>query len=154
MISAIFTSPLQRALETARVFGDLLGLEVQVDDRLRERTNWEEGQSLEEFLADWGRATWNRSYAAAGGDSSATAGARLRQFLEEVAASHRGRQVIAVAHGGVTVDLLRDLMGDDQLIALAPTLLSEGPSSAAITRLKVQPGHFEVVEIASGSHVT
>ncbi len=59
------------------------------------------------------------------GDSSATAAERFLEALDELAWRHPGETVV-VAHGGVTVDLLRTLIGDDQLLATATTLMDDG----------------------------
>jgi hypothetical protein len=44
----------------------------------------------------------------------------LQPVVEEVG-NNRGATVVAVAHGGVTTDLLRDLLGDDELTPGTPT---------------------------------
>ena len=79
-----------------------------------------------------------------GGQSARQAGARLQAFL----ASIRGRPgpVAAVTHGGVTIELLRTLLGDD---ALPPGLLAAGIPPCAITTLD----NLNPVMIASVSHL-
>jgi hypothetical protein len=67
------------------------------------------------------RTADDRDLVPEGGQSARQAGARLQAFL----ASIRGRPgpVAAVTHGGVTIELLRTLLGDD---ALPPGLLAAG----------------------------
>ena len=79
------------------------------------------------------------------GDSSRSAGERLRAFL----AGHSGgsAQIAAVAHGGVTIDLLRTLLSD---AGLPPRLLGEGIPSCAVTTFD----DLQVVTVASTEHLT
>ena len=79
-----------------------------------------------------------------GGQSARQAAARLQAFL----AGLRGlpRPVAAVTHGGVTAELLRNLLGDD---ALPPGVLAAGIPSYAITTVD----DLGPVMIASVSHV-
>jgi broad specificity phosphatase PhoE len=92
----VFTSPLRRALETAREIALVLGLEVMVDDRLRERTNWGDvpGETFEEFLARWNAF-----------DCAVSRG-RIREFVDDVAHRYPRATIIAVAHGGIVADQL------------------------------------------------
>jgi broad specificity phosphatase PhoE len=64
----------------------------------------------------------------AGGDSSHQAGARLREFLAE--RIDEPGPVAVVSHGGVTVDLLRTLLGD---AVLPGHLIADGVPPCAIT---------------------
>jgi broad specificity phosphatase PhoE len=118
--------------------GDRLGLDVAVDPRLRERMSWEDEQrqSLEEFLAEWDAASRNRSLVPMSGDSSRDAAARFLTAIEELARStDDGADAIVVAHGGVTVDALRTLLGDERLRRQQADLIERGVPNCAITAL-------------------
>jgi broad specificity phosphatase PhoE len=126
-LQAVFASPLRRARETAAAVAAVTGLPVRVDARVTERMNWDGSVPAERFFADWTRASEDRDFVPAVGDSSRAAGARFREFLVECGADGP----IAVAcHGGVTVDLLRTLLGD---AAVPEIVLREGVPSGAIT---------------------
>lgn len=143
-LSAVFASPALRARQTAAPLGEATGLAIDVDDRLRERVNWDGVQSFQDFLGDWSRATIDRDYRPRGGDSSRQAGERFREF---VLTHQTGESAMAVAaHGGVTVDLLRTLRGDE---ALPAGLLTDGIAPGAITTLD----GLAVVEIGAVSHL-
>src|SRR6476661_8498680 len=118
--TALYSSPLLRAVETAQPIADALGLNVHRDDALTERMNWTEddGRSLEEFLADWERSTWDRDYRPVGGDSSKRAGERFESALRRYAITNEIGPIICISHGGVTIDLLRNLIGDDRVEAV------------------------------------
>lgn len=46
---SLFSSPLRRARETAAAIAAVTGLPVQLDDRLRERLNWDGTQTFDAF---------------------------------------------------------------------------------------------------------
>ena len=99
-LHALYSSPLRRARETAEPIGRATGLAIQVDSRLRERLNWDGSQTFDAFLADWDRSAKNRDLVPGNGESSRSAGERLRVFLAGLAGA-RG-PVAAVSHGGLT----------------------------------------------------
>jgi broad specificity phosphatase PhoE len=138
-IRTLYSSPLRRAHETAGGIASVTGLAIQTDARLRERLNWDGRESYDTFLALWARTTDDRDLVPVGGESSRQAGARLLAFLTDLGAPG---PVAAVTHGGVTIELLRTLLGDD---ALPPDLLSAGVPPCAITAVD----DLHVVAIAS-----
>jgi len=104
-IASLFTSDLSRALETAEIIGAGVGLEPQVDPRLREanRGRWE-GRLFEEVAAaepeDY--AAWLRAGAGwrfPGGESLQEQSDRVCACVEEIrhGAEH---PALAVCHGG------------------------------------------------------
>lgn len=152
----VVSSPLRRALETAAPIAACFAMAVSTDQRLRERMNWEGGgQSLAEFLAEWRRSTADRAYMPAGGESSLAAGARFLQALGALAdkapanAMTAVGDIVVVSHGGITVEALRTLVGDDFLLTRQPLLLAEGvPSCAITTFVRVRDGwHAEVPSV-------
>ncbi|NUK14037.1 histidine phosphatase family protein [Streptomyces lunaelactis] len=143
-IGAVFSSPLRRACETAQFITVASGLQLHEDARLRERMNWADDQPIEGFLADWAATVRDRDFIPRSGDSSRRAGDRFLACLTDLAAE-RG-PVAVVTHGGVTVDLLRTLVGDE---VLPDSLLHDGVPSCAITTLN----GTAVVDIASQVHL-
>jgi len=143
-LTEVCSSPLRRARETAEPIATAVGVAVRVDDRLRERVNWEAGEPFDNFQADWDRSTRDRDFVLSNGESSRSAGDRLRGFVIDVA--RRPGPVAAVSHGGVTTDLLRTLVGD---AALPPSVLDEGIPACAITTLE----DLDVIAIASTGHL-
>ena len=130
--------------ETAEVISSALGLAIAPDPRLCERVNWGGGGEFESFKDDWRRSVSDRDFVPPGGDSSRQAGERMRAFLEHLSALEG--TVVAVTHGGVTTDLLRTLLGDDEL---SPELLRDGVPPCAITTIK----DMQVTGIASVAHL-
>ncbi|MEU5002102.1 histidine phosphatase family protein [Streptomyces sp. NPDC021622] len=143
-IGALFSSPLRRAHETAQFIASECRLQIQEDARLRERMNWANDEPIAEFLADWAATVRDRGYVPRSGDSSHQAGDRFLACLTDLAGEPG--PVAVVTHGGVTVDLLRTLAGDD---ALEDSLLREGVPSCAVTTLD----DLSVVNVASQVHL-
>jgi broad specificity phosphatase PhoE len=139
-VDELWSSPLRRAVETAGQVAAAFGLHataIRQDDRVRERINWpgEPHQSREAFLRDWVHSTAHRDLQPAWGDSSRAAGARFAAFLDERRERLTDGRLIVVAHGGVTVDLIRTLFGDNLVRSLAPGVFEHGIPPCGITRI-------------------
>ena len=111
----LYASPYRRALHTAQIIGAGLGLEPQVDGRLREisfgpyeGTRYSEGA----FADDNIRACFldPPAYVARdGGEPFDAVAARVKDFLDNELAplADRCARVLAVAHGGILRTVLR-----------------------------------------------
>jgi probable phosphoglycerate mutase len=106
-IDAIVTSDLRRARETAAVVATALRVEVAVDARLRERDigSWS-GLTTPEIAGRWPDAlarlrARDPELRPGGGESALDVQARLRAFLDDLAARPRSQRVALVTHGGV-----------------------------------------------------
>jgi broad specificity phosphatase PhoE len=130
-IRRIYCSPLLRSRQTAQTIADAIGTAPVIDQRATERMNWDGRVPFAVFNAEWAKTVEDRAYAPATGDSSSAAARRLYAMVCDVAATDD--PVAIVTHGGVTVDLLRTLLGDD---AIDRELLTNGVPSCAITALK------------------
>lgn len=111
-IDELWSSPLRRAIQTAVHIASALGIpgsRIRRDARIRERVNWpgEPHQTREAFQRDWEHSTADRDFQPLFGDSSRAAGDRFAAFLEERHAARSDGRIVVVAHGGVTVDLVR-----------------------------------------------
>lgn len=151
----IWASPMLRARATATLIAEELGVPLTTDPRLRERMNWNDpaAESIEDFLEDWRAASADRTYVPRSGDSSAQAATRFLDALDDVAAAHPSGTAIVVAHGGVTTDVLRSVLGDDGLQVKAPTLMVHGVPSCAITTLQATDDGWVAVSIALTGHL-
>ena len=144
-VQTLCTSPLRRARETAECIAAVTGLTAHPDARLRERLNWDGSTPVEAFLALWARTRQDRDFAPGNEESSRQAGARLRAFLAGLPGTPG--PVAAVTHGGITIDLLCNLLGDD---GLPPHLLDAGIPPCAVTAID----DLNVVMIASTAHLS
>ncbi len=102
-IEAIVCSPVARAVATAAPVSSALGLDVLVEDGLREMDfgDWD-GYSFAEVQAKWPAemAAWLASpdVAPPHGESLAACGRRVRQARDRILAAHPGRTVLVVSH--------------------------------------------------------
>ena len=118
-ISAIYSSPLSRAVETARIIATGCGLEPRVSDGLREihHGHWE-GLTRQEvetrFAAEY--SAWEEdpfTFAPDGGESGVSVLARALPALREIVVRHAGLNVLAVSHKATIRLLLSSLLGFD-----------------------------------------
>jgi probable phosphoglycerate mutase len=115
---AIVSSDLGRALDTAGVLADLVGLPVEVDPGLRETNggSWE-GLTSAEIVARDGEAyaAWRRGEdVAPGGDGerrSVLADRACAVYERVVGALDEGGTLVVVTHGGTVRALLGRLLG-------------------------------------------
>ena len=103
-LSAIYSSPLGRAFETASIVGARLGLEPVSDDDLREVDvgGWS-GLSRSEVEArypDAFRRWLNGGEGWEDGETYADMAARVLDALRRIAERHPGQEVLVVSHGG------------------------------------------------------
>lgn len=113
-ISAIITSPLRRAADTAAIIAEAHQVPVQVDERLREGGFGEwEGLSRAEVLARSPRdklllTNWegDPGVAPPGGESLQVVQARSVALVQEAAAVYAGQWIVVVSHVGPIKALL------------------------------------------------
>lgn len=114
---ALYSSDLDRAVQTASRIAERTGRELQRDARLRERglgvleglTRAEAGQRHPDIFAAY--AQGHADYVVPEGESASQ---RLRlalHCLEELGARHPQSRVVVVTHGGVLSALLRHCLG-------------------------------------------
>lgn len=103
--SRIYTSTLRRARDTAQVIAKDLGLKPLADERLNEISfgKWEGAyyrRLPKEAGAPFQRWREGKLGSPPGGESIASLGRRVGQFLKELIRRHSGETVAVVAHGG------------------------------------------------------
>jgi broad specificity phosphatase PhoE len=102
-IDALVSSPLQRAVETAEIVADKLGLTAEIDDDLRETDfgDWD-GFTLAEIQLRWpaAAAAWRRDpeQAPPGGESFADTADRVNRACDRLLRQHSGQTVLVVSH--------------------------------------------------------
>lgn len=150
---AVRSSPLARARQTAEPIGRALHVAVHLDDRLRERMNWDDPErcTWERFLAEWTRTTHDRAFVPTSGDSSTAAAERVLAVLASVLQAPE-EEVVLVTHGGATTDLLRTLLGDDELERTRPRIIAEGVPGCGLTVLQHGSDGWSPIVIASTAH--
>jgi probable phosphoglycerate mutase len=153
-ITALYSSDLLRAYQTAQAVARGCGLPIVTDTGLRERSfGVFEGLSFDEIRARWPEQAerWRRRDA----DFGAEGGETLRAFYERcvatasrLAAGHPGETIALVAHGGVM----------DALYRAASRVALDAPRSwqlgnASINRLLYTPQGFTLIGWADSHHL-
>jgi broad specificity phosphatase PhoE len=104
-VDSIYSSDLARARETAEIVAGRLGLDVQLDPRLRERSfgDWEGlmAEQIEERFAEAHRL-WKAGQGAGAENAEPFEQFtdRVHDFLDDVLQRHHDEVVLVVAHGG------------------------------------------------------
>ena len=118
-ITAVYSSPLSRALDTARIIAEHCGLEPATRDGLREmgHGHWEgmKRRDVEEqFAAEY--AAWEAdpfTFAPEGGESGLGVLARALPVIREIVTTHPGGRVLVVSHKATLRLVLSSLLAFD-----------------------------------------
>ena len=111
--TALYSSDLGRAVQTAQMIAAATGHEIVTDPRLRERHlgifQGLNGDELREKYPEEYRLhrTVGPSYVIPGGESVRQQMARNVDYLVEIAEKHRGETIVVVTHGGVLSGFFR-----------------------------------------------
>jgi broad specificity phosphatase PhoE len=104
-VDVVYSSDLARARETAEILARRLGVDVRLDERLRERGfgAWE-GKTRAEIEAEFAdaHARWVAGEGPGADDAEPFEefGTRVRGFLDDVLIRHPEETVLIVSHGG------------------------------------------------------
>ena len=133
--SAIFSSPLSRAVRTAQAISTHTGgAPVVTDPRLVERSFGE----LEGMTVPEGQAYVKAHGGNGGQESKLSAGSRMEDLLREQAALHPDEDILIVTHGSITCCTLMKIT-DSQLLLSGYDIPNGG-----ISRLKLVDGRWKV----------
>ncbi|MDO4910369.1 MAG: histidine phosphatase family protein [Corynebacterium sp.] len=141
-ITRILASDLSRAHETATIIGEMLGLEVTVDPRLRETHlgDWQGMKHVdidEQYPGDRARWAYREDWAPNGGETRTQVIARSRPVIQDLMVSYpewEHQTVLMVSHGGTIKGLASSLLGN--------RVLMSGLGNACWAQLTARP-HFD-----------
>lgn len=118
-LTALYSSPLSRSVETASIVGGFCALSVQTRDGLREihHGRWEE-LTRDDVVARYGDeyAAWEKdpfTFAPEGGEPGVSVLARALPVIREIVARHAGEQVVIVSHKATIRLVISSLLGFD-----------------------------------------
>jgi len=118
-MTALYSSPLSRTLETARIIAASCAVEIETRDGLREISHgrWE-GLTRREVEARYPDeyATWEEdpfTFAPEGGESGVAVLARALPVIREIVTRHSGGRVLVVSHKATIRLVLSSLLGFD-----------------------------------------
>jgi len=155
-LAAVYSSPLSRALDTARAIASEHGLPVQVEEGLIEMDIGEtEGLSFAEvrtrfpeFLEAWVGAS-GPDQAMPGGERLSDVQARAWETVQAIAARHDEEAACAVTHNFVILSVLTRVLGME--LANFRWLRH---SVGAISVLELRPDHALVLSLNDTCHLS
>ncbi|MFZ0834597.1 MAG: histidine phosphatase family protein [Mycobacterium sp.] len=149
-IARVLSSPQRRAQQTAQPVADILGLPVEVDDRLaeydRELAHYVPIEQIrEEFPDEWERLA--RGHLPSGIDEEAFIARVFGAVDDLVAGGDHDDTVALFSHGGVINVILHRILGTGQPLIFPIDY-------ASVTRLRYsRGGRFTVAEVNTTEHV-
>lgn len=154
MLAAIYSSPLQRALQTAKPLAEAKQLEVQQHPGLLDidfgalegMTTEEAQQAFPEIIAKW-RTTPGKVKFPKGG-SLKMVHTRLASLLEDLSAKHAGETIALVSHRVVCHALLCKILGMP-----ADALWRIRQDNASISIFEKRDEHFVMTLMNDTSHL-
>jgi 2,3-bisphosphoglycerate-dependent phosphoglycerate mutase len=154
-LSAIYSSDLARAHETARAISEAAGLPVVPHPGLRERRfGMFEGKTFDEIQHNWPEHAhnWRKRIPEweppQGGESLLQLRERVTRTVHDLASRHKGGQIAIVAHGGV-LDALYRIATGQEVNSPRTWQLPNG----AINRLLWTPDGFTLVGWSDTQHL-
>jgi broad specificity phosphatase PhoE len=153
-IDVLYSSPLRRARETAEQIALEAGMspsDVLIDHRLVERTSWDgdAADTTETFFDAWRASFRERDVPPTPGETSREAGERFVAFVNELRDRYDTGRIVAVGHGGVTLDMALTLWGEAAVRRRSPKIIDEGPMPCAVTRIQTLDEHLVLYSIGT-----
>lgn len=154
-LKKIVASPKTRTQQTAKIINSLHSLEIVSDERLRERLEWENDRTFEQFWEEWDRTDLDRNLTPSKGLSANANGARSKQFLDELSEDITDGNILIVTHGGTIGDLLRNIFPEELMSYKVSTSGAKyiHVSECSITTITKQNGTYSLVSCADISHL-
>ncbi|MBP2622064.1 histidine phosphatase family protein [Streptococcus panodentis] len=106
-ITAVYSSPYQRAIQTIEPLAQKLNLPIQIDERLVERKLSSQMITDQEFESCLKQLWSQPDFALAGGESNLAAQKRALGFLQELEAKHHQEHIVLSSHGNLICILLQ-----------------------------------------------
>jgi len=157
-ITAIYSSDLARAMETAKPLANMTGLPVNGTSAFRERdVGIMEGLTFEDAAQqhpDQYAALLRRDFdhVLTGGESYRQLLDRARQRLDQIIEQHRGGRIAVFSHTGTICILALHLMGALDAPELKPVWISS--ANCGITKFELrEDGFVRVLTINDTSHL-
>jgi broad specificity phosphatase PhoE len=157
--TAVLSSPFARALTTAELAVEELGLPVRTDERLRERDfgafDGMTGAGIrEQFPDEAGRRDLLGKfyYRPPGGESWADVALRIRSLLATEALRHDGERLLLVAHQAVIM-VFRYVLEDLTEQELLDVDGRERVANTSVTRYETEDGELRLVQFNAVDHL-
>ena len=149
----LLSSTMPRAVQTAEIVGEPLGLDLVTMDDLGERTPGEcEGMTHDEYEQRYGKRPWAdwEEPLSPGGESNEEFLARVRRVIPALAAEHRDRTLWVVCHGGIIMSTAQLLMGTTHRGAVP---VWGNPANTAVSEWVEWDGQWITVRYNDAAHL-
>lgn len=151
---ALYSSDLGRAVQTAEAISEQLGLEINLDLRLRERNlGILQGLTIEEFREEKNEEykrfrSRDPDYIILDGESIRERHERAVSCLFDIADKHKGQKIIIVAHGGILDSIFRKVFNIELTAERKFSLLN-----SSINTFIVLKGEWSLTSWGNVSHL-
>lgn len=113
--SAIYSSPITRCLESAKIIGEKLNLRVVIDERLSEVKSPFNGIDRKKYLEIKGKnSLYDLPAQIAKGETWEEIEERMKDFLKEILRVYKNKTVVAVTHADPITILRAHLTGKNK----------------------------------------
>ncbi|MEK7127638.1 MAG: histidine phosphatase family protein [Patescibacteria group bacterium] len=113
-VAAIYSSPITRCLESAKIIGEKYNLKVTVDERLTEVKSPFNGIQKDKFLEIKGKnSLYDLPAQIAKGETLEEIEERMKGFLKEILRVYKNKTVVAVSHADPIIILRKHITGKD-----------------------------------------
>lgn len=154
--NAIVSSPQKRTIQTAQIIAAQQSSSFLIDERLKERIEWENKESVEEFLSEWSKTDLDREYLPKNGDSSVKKGSKMYEVINELSQKYQDGNMLLVTHGGSIGDLLRHLF-DKKTIPHEIDPVINAPyvkiAECSITVIEKDNRTYRLIKLSDTSHL-
>ena len=151
---AFYCSSLGRALTTAQIIGEAIGMQPTPLDDLKERYyGWLEGQSLNWFEPDltgsWLSRILSQAVLTLSGETDQAFVKRILNAFQHISDQHRGQRVLLVVHWGILSILTKHFRGESM-----QNWQGVGPWTACgISEAHLNGKGWQIVRLDDGSHL-
>lgn len=135
-VQKIYTSPRQRAGQTAKILAERLKVKIEEDGRLDETNSPIDGKMTFKEAREKGVSGYDPEFIQAGGETEAEAAERMRAFVEEKVVEWREKTVLAVSHGDPIWFLRATLMNLPVAVSKLKGVVAY-PALASVTEVEV-----------------
>ncbi|MDA0746596.1 MAG: histidine phosphatase family protein [bacterium] len=154
-VDALYTSPLQRARETADILAQMVktvavpepGLREIDSGKLAELSYKEALEQYPDLIRQGGISATERL---PGGESGTDLLARVERTLNQIVTKHSGQQIVVVTHGGPIVSYLMVLMGYTWQTSDRPYFVCDAIS---MHHIRIEAGEKTVVRLNDTAHL-
>ncbi len=153
-VVALYSSDLSRAMQTAEIIGQTLGLTPIAEPRLREIdvglwTGLTREEIISRFPEEWDAWIAGVDVARGGGETFVELQQRTVAALHDMAAAHAGQTIVAVTHGGS----IRALLAYAQQLCFREVQGRFSTGNAAINVIQQAGKRLRVVCIGDATHL-